>query len=689
MIKNYGSISNKINHILHGADYNPEQWLHTPHVIEEDYKLMKLANCNVMTVNVFGWSTIEPEEGVYNFESLDNTLDNLYKNGIYAIIATPSGARPNWLSKKYEETNRVSKNRVRHLAGLRHNHCFTSHVYREKVKNINTLIAKRYKNHPALLMWHVSNEYEGECHCELCQNAFREWLKQKYDNSLEKLNIAWWTNFWSHTYTSWDEIESPSPIGEKYVHGLNIDWKRFVTYQTVDFMKKEIEVLKEIAPDIPVTTNTHDYVVLERGLNYWDFAPHIDVISWDNYPRWHEGKCENWKSAVKTGFIHDINRSLKNGQPFMMMESSPSATNWQPVAKLRRPGMQNLASMQAVAHGSDTVQYFQWRKSLGSFEKFHGAVVGHYATTNTRVFKEVSAIGEDLKKLDGVIGTSVEPQVAIIYDWENFWGIDDSQAPNEKRKEYFQTCVKHYTEFWKRGISANVISMDCDLSKYKMVIAPMLYMIKDGVGEKIEKFVKIGGVFVTTYWSGIVNETDLAFTNGRPGPLKKVMGIWSEEIDALYDGEFNIVKMISSECEYKAEVFCDLIHCEGAIKLAEYKTDFYKGYPALTVNEFGKGYGYYIASRNCEEFLNDFYGELIIKHNIKPVMNTTLPEGVTINVREDEKNTFYFMQNYTENDKEIILDDDKYVNVLTKNKVGKSITLPGYSYKILEKRNRK
>lgn len=686
MVKNYGAISNKVTHILHGADYNPEQWLHLPHVIEEDYKLMKLANCNVMTVNVFGWSTLEPKEGIYDFEWLDHILDNLYKNGMYAIVATPSGGRPNWLAKKYQETNRVSGDRVRHLAGIRHNHCFTSPIYREKVRNINTLIAKRYKNHSALLMWHVSNEYEGECHCELCQSAFREWLREKYDNDLTKLNIAWWTQFWSHTYTSWEEIESPSLIGEKYVHGLNIDWKRFVTFQTIDFMKNEIKVLKEIAPNIPVTTNTHDYVALGRSLNYWDFAPYIDVISWDNYPTWHSDKGQNWEMGAKTGFIHDINRSLKNGQPFMMMESSPSATNWQKVAKLRRPGMQSLASMQAVAHGSDTVQYFQWRKSLGSFEKFHGAIVDHYATPNTRVFREVSDLGEDLKKLDNVIGTSVKPEVAIVYDWENFWGIDDSQSPNETRKEYFQTCVKHYTQFWKRGISTDVISMACDLTSYKMVIAPMLYMIKKGVGEKIEKFVENGGIFVATYWSGIVNETDLAFTNGRPGPLRKVMGIWSEEIDALYDDEYNIIKMISSNCEYKAEVFCDLIHCEGARKLAEYKMDFYAGNPALTVNEFGKGYSYYIASRNCEEFLSDFYGELILKHNINPVIKTTLPEGVTINLREDENNTFYFLQNYTGEDKEIILDNDTYIDFMTNKQVGKSVTLPSYSYKLLTKK---
>lgn len=514
MTKKYNPINEKYPHFLHGGDYNPDQWLNYPQVLKEDIELMKKAHCNTMSVGIFAWAALEPEEGEFNFDWMDEVLDRLADNGLYAVLATPSGARPAWMAQKYPEVLRVKADRQRILFSGRHNHCYTSPVYREKVRIINTKLAERYKDHPAVLLWHLSNEYGGECHCELCQQAFREWLKNKY-GTLENLNQAWWSMFWSHTYTDWSQIESPAPHGMNSIHGLVLDWKRFVTHQTVDFMKNEIKPLKDITPDIPVTTNMMGtYPVLD----YWKFAEELDVISWDNYPRWH-GKQEDWKLASDIGFVHDINRSLKGGQPFMLMESTPSMTNWMSVSKLKRPGMHLLSSLQAVAHGADTVQYFQWRKGRGGFEKFHGAVVDHVGHENTRVFRDVTEVGETLQQLDPIVGTSVEPEVAVIYDWENRWAIDEAKALRQADmgSDYEQTCKKHYREFWKRGIPVDVINMDCDLSRYKVVVAPMPYILRDGVGERIEEFVKNGGTFLITYWSGIVDEHDLCFRGGYPG----------------------------------------------------------------------------------------------------------------------------------------------------------------------------
>ena len=607
MVKKYLPINPKIPHFLHGADYNPEQWKATPEIWDEDMRLMKLANCNVASVGIFSWAHLEPEEGKFDFEWLDTIMDKLAENGIYAVLATPSGARPAWLSTKYPEVRRVNANGVRILVGERHNHCYTSPVYREKVRIINRKLAERYKGHPALIAWHVSNEYGGECHCELCPKAFREWLKKKYNGDLDKLNHEWWTAFWSHTYTDWDQIHSPVPHGERSIHGLTLDWRRFVTHQTIEFFKNEIAPLKEITPDVPVTTN---FMGTYPGLNYWKFAREVDVVAWDNYPNWH-GEEPDWKLACRVGFTHDINRSLKGGKPFMMMESTPSMTNWMWVAKLKRPGMHLLSSIQAVAHGSDTVQYFQWRKNRGSAEKFHGAVVDHCGHENTRVFRDVAEVGRVLKELDPVIGTTVYPQTAIIYDWENRWAIDDSHCLLRDRKDYLPTCQAHYMPFWKKGVPVDIIDMDCDFSRYKLLIAPMLYMVRPGVAERIEKFVEEGGVFVTTYWSGIVNENDLCFLGGFPGPLRKVTGIWSEEIDALYPKDENYVifnenNPLGLNKEYRVKELCDLIHAETAEVLAVYKDDFYAGRPALTVNSYGKGKAYYIAFRNNDDFLVDF-----------------------------------------------------------------------------------
>ncbi|MFY9425477.1 MAG: beta-galactosidase [Caldicoprobacterales bacterium] len=685
MVKKYPPIHPKVKHMIHGADYNPDQWMRTPEVWDEDMRLMKLAHSNSMSVGIFAWAALEPEEGRFEFGWLDEIMEKLYKNNAYVILATPTGARPAWMSAKYPEVLRVQANRRRNLHGTRHNHCYTSPVYREKTRIINTKLAERYGNHPSLVLWHVSNEYGGECHCELCQEAFRNWLREKYDDDLDKLNHAWWTAFWSHTYTDWSQIESPAPHGEFLVHGHNLDWKRFVTHQTLDFFKHEIATLKEITPDIPVTTN---FMGTYPGLDYWKLAPHMDVVSWDSYPMWHSK--DNWEVGCSTAFLHDINRSLKGGKPFMLMESTPSATNWQPVAKLKRPGMHVLSSIQAVAHGSDSVQYFQWRKSRGSSEKFHGAVVDHVGNENTRVFRDVADVGKILEKLDDVVGTTVRPEVAVIYDWENRWAIDDAQGPRREKKDYQLTCERHYKAFWKRGIPVDVINMDCDFSRYKLLIAPMLYMVRPGVAERMEKFVESGGTLIVTYWSGIVDENDLCFLGGFPGPLRKVTGIRSEEIDALYDEDYNYAVFdkdnpLKLEKEYKTVELCDLIHAETAKVLATYKEDFYAGRPALTVNEFGKGKCYYIAFRSGDDFLSDFYGRLIEDLDIQRVLDIDLPEGVTAQKRSDGDNDFIFVMNFAGDQRTVDLGDEELTDMIDGGQVQGEIKLPAYGLRILKR----
>ncbi|QYK63023.1 beta-galactosidase [Paenibacillus sp. S25] len=682
----YPPISERVPRMLHGADYNPEQWQHYPEVLAEDIRLMKLAKCNVMSVGIFSWVSLEPEEGVFTFDWLDRILDSFAENGIYAFLATPSGARPAWMSQKYPEVLRVEANRVRNLHGFRHNHCATSPVYREKVRIMNTKLAERYANHPAVIGWHISNEFGGDCHCDYCQEAFRAWVEDKY-GTLDKLNHAWWTTFWSHTITDWSQVESPAPHGETQVHALNLDWRRFVTDQTADFIKHEIVPLKATNPAIPVTTNLMEFF---EGLNYWKFADLLDVISWDSYPTWHDREGDDSRQAAKVAMMHDIIRSIKGGKPWMLMESTPSLTNWQDVSKLKRPGMHLLSSLQAVAHGSDTVQYFQWRKSRGSSEKLHGAVVDHVGHEHTRVFGDVTEVGNALEKLEEVIGTSVPAEAAVIFDWENRWGINDSQGPRNKGVKYEETAEAHYLALWEQGVPVDVIHMDADFSKYKLLVAPMLYMVRSGVGERIQKFVENGGVFVATYWSGIVDEHDLCFLGGFPGPLRKTLGIWSEEIDGLHDHDRNHILPVEGneldlQGEYEAVELCDLIHTEGAEVLAVYGSDFYAGRPALTVNRLGEGKAYYIASRNTGLFHSHFYRSLIDDAGISKALNVKLPHGVNTAIRTDGVHDYIFILNFTHESQKITLDGRTYADMLENHAIEDgSVQLDAYTVKVLK-----
>ncbi len=692
MNKEFQIPNSKINGFLHGGDYNPDQWLNYPEILKEDVRLMKLANCNCVSINIFGWSAIEPEEGKYTFGWLDKVMDDMAENNIHVILATPSGARPAWMSEKYPEVLRVNSDRNKNLHGQRHNHCFTSPIYRKKTYEINEILANRYKDHQALIMWHISNEYGGECHCELCQNAFRSWLKKKYENNLEKLNEAWWTGFWSHTFTNWSQIESPSEKGEMFVHGHNLDWKRFVTDQTIEFYKNEIAPIRRITPNVLVTANfmgNYPHMGLFAGLDYFKFAREVDVVSWDNYPAWHNDFESTSDLAANVSFVHDIYRSLKGGQPFLVMESTPSLVNWHDINKLKRPGMHLLASIQGIAHGADSVLYFQWRKGRGASEKFHGAVVDHCGHENTRVFREVTQVGEILNKLKEIQGSMKESEVAIIYDIENRWAIDDTQGLKKYKKGYEENCQAAYKVFWENGISVDVINMECDISKYKLVIAPMLYMVRSNVADRINEFVKQGGTFVTTYFSGIVDENDLCFLGGFPGPLREVTGIWSEELDSLYDNEVNYVEINNSKIDdlkenYEVKDYCDLIHVETAKVLGVYKKDFYAGMPALTVNDYGKGKTYYIAARAGADFNNDFYSKLIKDLNIKSVIDGKLPKGVTAQVRHNKDNRYIFIMNFNEEEKKISLGKEEYIDMVLEEDVSGEVKLNKYEFKILK-----
>ena len=691
-MKKFPPINPKFPHFLHGADYNPEQW--SPEVWTEDMRLMKLAHCNAATIGVFSWVKLEPEEGKFTFDWMDRIMDLLHKNGAYAVLATPSGSKPAWMSAKYPEVLSVKRDRRRLLHGFRHNHCLTSPVYREKTQIINRKLAERYKDHPALLVWHISNEFSGysdwgsECHCDLCQEAFRDWLKARY-KTLDNLNEKWWSAFWSHTYTDWSQVVSPSPRGEIAIHGLNIDWKRFVTAQTIDFYKNEIVPLREITPDVPITTN---FMGTYAGLDTPAFAEHLDVISWDGYPYWHSPDGDP-KIASSVAFTHDLNRAMKGGKPFMLMESTPSNVCWRPVNKLKRPGMHALSSIQAVAHGADTVQYFQWRKSRGGSEKFHGAVVDHCGHENTRVFRDVAEVGQTLERLDAIVGTSVQPDVAVIHDWENLWAIDDAKAIFPDNKNYLATCEAHHRPFWKLGVPVDVIASTHDFSKYKLLIAPMLYMTRPGVAERIEQFVNDGGCFVTTYWSGLVDEYDLCYLGGFPGPLRKVLGILSEEIDALHDVDKNQVNITPGNAlglagSYALRDLCDLIHAEGAEVLATYGSDFYAGRPALTVNRFGKGQAYYIASRNEDKFHEDFYKSLIVKLGIERTLNSDLPAGVTAQRRTDGERTFVFVLNFNPHTVDVNLGGEKFNEIKSGNVLTGDVEMESYGYLILEKQQK-
>lgn len=676
---------NGLKKIWYGGDYNPEQWGRS--IWDEDARLFKLAGIDVATVNVFTWALLQPSEEEYDFSMLDHLLEKLGSNGVSVCLGTATAAHPAWMAKRYPGVLRVDWEGRKRQFGGRHNSCPNSPVYRKYAARLADKLAERYRDHPGLVMWHVSNEYGGYCYCEQCAAAFREWLRNRY-GTLGVLNLAWYTSFWGHTFYDWDEIVPPNMLSEG-VHwnykrsnqnSISLDYFRFQSDSLLACYQLEAEAIRKHSA-VPITTN---FMGAYKELDYMKWAKAIDVISWDSYPAPNQPPARN-------AWMHDLMRGLKEGQPFMLMEQTPSHANWQPYCKLKRNGEIKKWSYQAIARGADTVMFFQLRKSAGSCEKMHGAVIEHAGHEHTRVFRECAELGQELQRLgDKLIGARVEAKVAILFDWDNWWALELSSGPSNDM-DYVNEVFKFYEVLFEANIQTDTIGLDADFSSYEILIAPVMYMVKPGFAAKAEAFVKAGGTFVTTYFSGIAGESDVVPLGGYPGELRSLLGIWAEETDALYPDESNRIVMKAMEGEfpsasYSCSFLCDLIHAESAEVVAEYGDDFYAGMPAVTVNRFGAGQAWYIATSPEKAFLQQLLSKLCKDKGIKPLLPRSA--GIEVSRRVKGDSSFTFVINHLPKEATLDVGTLEGLELLRNAPVQGALTLPPYGVAIVETEQR-
>ena len=623
--------------ILFGGDYNPNQW--PKEIWEEDIRIFKKASINSATVNVFSWAKIQPSENCYDFEELDQIIEKLSTEGFDIVLATSTAALPAWMFKKYPEVARTDYDGRHHKFGQRHNACPNSLVYQKYAERLATKLAERYGENPQVTCWHINNEYGGECYCDNCEKAFRVWLKDKY-HTIEALNKAWNMEFWGHTVYEWDEIVLPNALSEGIGYdktafaGISIDYRRFNSDSLLKNYMMERDAIRKIDPTTPITTNLMGTF---KGLDYFKWAKEMDLVSWDNYPSYNTP----WSLVAMT---HDLMRGLKQ-QPFMLMEQTPSQQNWQPYNSLKKPGQMRAQSYQTIAHGADTIQYFQLRRSIGACEKFHGAVIEHVGHEDTRVFRETAALGAELAQLSDIIGTQTQAQVAVIFDWDNYWALEYTSGPTVDLK-YVEQIHRYYRYFYEQNIAVDLVPVDADLSKYKLVAAPVLYMIKEGMQERLTDFVMQGGALLTTYMSGIVDQSDNVHLGGYPGPLRELAGIWVEEIDALAPEQSNGVSLVNEELSGTSNLVSDLIHLENAEALAHYTSNFYAGMPAVTKNTFGDGTVYYFGGQLEDQLQDQLFKTIVKETDITPVIEEATK--LEIACRENAEAKFFVIINFHE-----------------------------------------
>lgn len=594
-----------------GGDYNPEQW--PEEVWQQDHRLFDAARIDTVTVGVFTWALNQPKLDVYDFSTLDRIVEQTTVEGRNICLATGTGAHPAWLARAYPEVTRTDFEGRRHRFGQRHNSCPSSPVFRRLSTELARRVAARYADNPAVVAWHVGNEYGGACYCDLCAAGFRDWLRTRY-GTLDALNAAWYTTFWSHTFGNWDEIEPPSALTEHWrgpnhtaFQGITLDYLRFMSDAMLGNFTDEKAAIRE-SSDLPVTTN---FMGMYRPIDYHRWAAALDFASWDNYPP--DDRSPAWMALA-----HDLMRGLKNGQPFWLMEQTPSYTASRDVNPLKRPGVLRLWSWQAVAHGADAVLFFQMRASWGACEKYHGAVIGHAGRDDTRVFREVARLGAELDQLGAAtLGARTPARVALLFDWDSWWALEISDGPS-RLVRYQQVVHAYYRALWDAGVDVDVVPVTTDLSRYDVVVAPALHMLKGDLPRRLEELAERGGSVVTTFLSGRVDENDNAFLMDVPGPLGRLLGVRVDEWDAREPETVNPIRLTAGviQLEVESRLVFELVIPQGAEVVGTYRADFYAGTPAVTRNTFGAGHGWYVATGLDQPGVSWVVRQVLARHDL-------------------------------------------------------------------------
>lgn len=669
------------DHFLFGGDWNPEQW--PEDTWEHDLDMLEDAHINEVTINVFSWALLQPAEDRYDFSMLDKIVALLVKHDFNIVMATGTAALPGWMVRLHPETIRTEQNGTRHVFGGRHNFCPTSPYFRKASRALAAHVAERYAGTPGLVAWHVCNEYGGGgglCYCDHCAEAFRTWLKNKY-GTVEALNKAWCANFWSHTIYDWGDVVPPVSYGDGIsdakcvVSGLQMDYRRFQNQEQLACYTNERDAIRAYDVATPITTNLMGTF---KDLDYFEWAKEMDVVSWDNYPGMDT-------PPSFTAMCHDLMRGIGGNKPFMLMEQTPNQQNWFPFCKVKRPGEVRKLSWQAVAHGADTVQFFQMKQSIGGCERFHGAVIAHDGTEQSRVFKETAALGGELDRIGKrIMGSQIRAKVAIMFDWQSYWSLEGCVGPTAGFS-YPNEVHRFYRAFWRRNVPVDIIEITTPLDKlkqYDLVVAPALITVLPGVAETLESYVSEGGSFITGYMAGIHDEHDLVVPGGYPGKLRDLMGAWVEEIDALAPDE--TIEVHGDAVDAKGEIVASIIHREGARRLATYGGgEFYAGHSALTVNTYGKGKAYFVGTPLDETGMSAFMAPIIKELGLKPL---DTPEDVSLSVRYGDDGVRYaFLINNSESDKRLCLDElNGGVELLTGHVVDGPVELKPYGVDVIE-----
>ncbi|MCW8102597.1 beta-galactosidase [Streptomyces tauricus] len=645
--------------VLFGGDYNPEQW--PEKTWHEDVRLMREAGVNSVTLGVFSWARIEPRPGVREFGWLDRIMDLLHENGIGVVLATPTSSPPPWLGRLHPDTlPRDADGRTEWWGGRQH-FSHSSATYRRCAAAITEDLAARYGSHPALTMWHINNEYCTYDWGDEAAVTFRRWLRDRY-GTLDALNTAWGTAFWSQGYGDWEEILPP-----RHAHYLNnptqvLDFKRYTSDMLLECYVAERDIVRRYSPDLPVTTN---FMPMWAGQDAWRWAEEEDVVSVDLYP-----DPRDPFGAQEGALVQDMTRSQARG-PWMLMEQAAGPVNWRGVNHPKPRGLNRLWSLQAVARGADAVCYFQWRQSRQGAEKFHSGMVGH-AGERGRTHQEVKQLGAELARIGAeVTGRHSTSQVAILHEWNAWWaGAQDGRPSREV--DHAQVVRAWHGALWEAHITTDFAHPEHDLSAYRLVVVPQLYLLTDTAIDNLVAYVRGGGTLVCGFLTGIADEDDRVRIGGMDERLRELFGIRTlHEWWPLDPGEH-------AECDgFRGTLWSEEIEpeteAEDVVTHSLYKGGELDGLPAV----LRRGRAWYVSTLPGPDALRTLLEGVAAGAGVRPVL-----EGLPAQVEAVRRGDLLFVLNHG-SDPVTVEVPGEYRDLLGERQVTGSLELGRYGVAVL------
>ncbi|KAA2252122.1 beta-galactosidase [Solihabitans fulvus] len=656
-----------------GADYNPEQWPESEWAA--DVELMRRAGVNLVSVGIFSWALLETGRDIYEFGWLDRVLDQLHDGGIRVDLATATAAPPPWLTHAHPEMLPVTAEGVRLSHGSRQSYCPTSPIYRERAVALAGRLAERYRAHPALASWHVGNEYGchvARCYCDRCAVAFRDWLRERH-GSVKAVNDAWGTEFWSQHYTDWAQILPPRATPTYGNPGQLLDFDRFSSDALLDLYRAERDVLRELTPGVPVTTNFMINSAFDK-IDYWSWAREVDFVSNDHYVQ-----GENSDGHIDLAFSADLTRGVAGGKPWLLMEHSTSAVNWQPRNIAKRPGEGRRHSYSHVARGADGTLFFQWRQSRAGAERYHSGMLPH-AGVDTKVFREVCQVGAEYQRASELLESTVDASVAIVFDPQAGWAAEQPAHPTEDFS-YQDTVFALYRELWLAGVTVDFVHPSADFAGYRLLLVPALYAVTDADATRIARYVEAGGHALVTWFSGITDERGHVRLGGYPGAFRDLLGVSTEEFFPLRAGE-----TVALDNGGSAEVWTEWLHLRGAEAVAGYTDGALPGVPAITRNRHGAGLAWYLACGLTGDGLRGLVADVLAAADVAPPVPT--PAGVEAVRRRGQLAgrpvSWLVAINHTDADVTL---DVAGVELLSGSEVSGALTVPAGGVAVVRERN--